>query len=649
MPVSSCAPVSFVFYSFLFAMDTEKVNSVLQFIKDLANGPLKRLFIQNRVIVFIFLILFSCAVFYEARAYNSFKNGFHMDDVVAIQKNLDVVTPGSLDWYSFLRHDFWGLDMFSGEWTHKSYRPLTTLTYRWNWLMSGLDTSAFHVTNMLLHGLASALLVVVGEEVLGMSMSDSIMAGALFAVHPVHTESVLYLVGRADTLCAVLMLLGLVFFARDRTMTSYFFVLSSGLAKELGFMAFPILMMLDLLRHPGLSRRLLLTVLVGLGAMYLRHWYTDGTDLKMSPQDNPIAFEDDQLGRFLSYALVHGEYMRLLVYPRFLCYDYSMNTIPLVCELSDLRLLSPISVYLAFFIILGHFLRINSRAGLVATSMFVFTFIPMSNFLFPVGTVVGERLLYIPSMGFIFSSVLILPRKPLVTVGILWCLRTVYRVDDWKTANHLTQMDGAVNPKSAKTMYNLGVQFFTNKLYDEAFSALSQSIEADELRRDGIAVWRLGQIELMRGNIFNAEKLLVSATTKYGAKLMVREEEIFHDAGLALYHNGKIDQAHYYLSAALSINRVFPKALNNMACLLTSLGKLDIALSLLLEASEIKPKNVIYSGNVWIVSTLANRIDLSAWGQARTLSTQPSFVPGSACIWEFKPAQGGPGDTALTD
>ena len=606
--------------------------------------------IRKRLMLYFGVFSLGAAVFFEAWSYNSFKNGFHMDDVVAIQKNLDVVNPGYTNWASFLRHDFWGLDMFSGEWTHKSFRPITTLTYRWNWLLSGLDTSGYHLVNILLHALVSCQMVFVGETVMGLSFEESGMAGMLFAVHPVHTESVLYLVGRADILCGVFMLFGLLLYGKTFTLTSYVCVIVSGLAKEIGFMSFPIMLTMDLIssaRRKGVVS--LITLLVGTLSMIARHWYTDGTLLKMSPQDNPIAFEEDTVGRIFSYAVVHAEYVRLLIYPMFLCYDYSMNTIPLVCDCFDLRLLAPLAAYLGTCTLITEILQYRLKAGIMGFSIFIFAFIPMSNLLFPVGTVVGERLLYIPSMGFIFLLVLILPRRPLVMIAIIWSLRTIIRIDNWKTANHLTLVDGALNPRSAKTMYNLGVHYFTKQDYERAFHALSLSIEADDLKRDGIAFWRLGQIELMRGNIDSAENLLVSATHKHGAKLMVREEEIFHDAGLACFHNKKVKYAKYLLSAALTLNRVFPKALNNMSCLLASEGDFETALSLLLEASELKPKNVIYSGNVWIVAILANKPDLAEWGRNRTLNTQNSFLPGPTCIWEFKPAEGGPGDTATMD
>ena len=612
---------------------------------------------HNGTALFI-VFLASIAVYYQGVLFNSFRNGFHMDDVVAIQKNFDVINPDWTDWSSFIRHDFWGLDMFSGEWTHKSFRPVTTLSYRINWLISGLDTSSFHISNILLHAAVSALIVLFCIECLGWSSADAFVLGILFAYHPVHTESVLYLVGRADILCAFFMLCGIIVYPRN-VIVSYCLIILAGLSKELGLMTFPLLIILDGIkvlesrskRNDGI--RLFKTFIVCVGSLVLRHWYTDGTYLKMSPQDNPVAFEDDDLGRRISYTIIHGEYARLLVYPNFLCYDYSLNTIPVACWIDDLRLLSPLASYLAFFSLTFVALQQRSRTLIIGTSLFLFSFIPMSNVLFPVGTVVGERLLYIPSIGFLIVFSVMIPEKArrpvLLCLAVAYGVRTVLRVDDWKSSNNLTRVDGAVNPKSSKTLYNLGVQYFTKQRYDEAVDAFRRSFESDELRRDGVAYWRAGQAELLRGNIHNAERLLVAATHKYGAKLMVREEEIFHDAGVALYQTQKIEEARYHLSAALQLNRRFPKALNNMGCLLVAHGDPSTGLNLIQEASKLKPRNVIYSGNVWIVASTFGLSTLAESAKNQTLFIQRSFVPAKYCVWEFKPAEGGPTDSAMND
>jgi Domain of unknown function (DUF1736)/Tetratricopeptide repeat len=397
--------------------------------------------------------------------------------------------------------------------------------------------------------------------------------------------------------------------------------------------------------------------------MYVRWWYTDGTYLKMSVQDNPVSFEEDFLGRFLSYAVIHGEYARLLVYPYWLSYDYSLNTIPLVCEWADLRLLAPLTGYLGFFGMASFACHKKQGETLIALAVFLLVFLPMSNIFFAVGTVVGERLMYLPSVAFIWVVIrlvqgdepdterstltgLIFPRIIWLTVIASWTRRTMSRVDDWKTADNLVNIDGAINLKSAKTQFNLGVHYFTKKNYDLAFEALQRSVKSDPEQRDAIAFWRMGQIEILRGNLENASELLVAATTKHGARLLVKEEEVFHDAGLALYHSGKLDKAKYYLTAALTLNRKFPKALNNYACYETnSNGSLETAMNLIYEAAHLKPRNVIYWGNAWLIGEKLGIRDVVEKSSRMALAIQPDYVRNQYCTWEFKPASGGPGVT----
>ena len=511
--------------------------------------------------------------------------------------------------------------------------------------------------------------VLTGLGASGLAWRERILVTALFVVHPVHTESLLYLVGRADILCSVFFLIGLILYdkkgriGKSRFILCYLMAVCAGLAKELGFMVLPLYFCVDLFR--GRNKQAILTLFLTAFTFYVRHWYTDGTTLKMSVQDNPISFEADWQGRFLSYFYVHGEYGRLLAWPFWLTYDYSLNTLPIVCEWTDVRLMLPLACYSGLASIAVRAMQTKDAHALLAGIQFVLVFLPMSNVFFPVGTVVGERLLYLPSVSFLWLVVKLLSdwsrthtgtesavqegsvglsRSGLLLLTLVWGVRCYWRVDDWKSADHLVLKDGAINLKSAKTQFNLGVHHFAKKEYDLAYVALERSWRTDPEERDAVAFWRAGQIELLRGNVEHAEELLVAATGKYGAKLMVREEEVFHDAGLASYHAGKVEKAHYYLSAALTLNRQFPKALNNFACLEASRGHMEIAMNAVYEAALTKPRNVIYQGNAWKIAEKLGLHDIAHQMRDRALAIQASFIPNEHCTWEFKPAQGGPGD-----
>uniref|UniRef100_A0A452IHB1 Uncharacterized protein n=1 Tax=Gopherus agassizii TaxID=38772 RepID=A0A452IHB1_9SAUR len=148
---------------------------------------------------------------------NSYDGDFVFDDSEAIINNKDLraETPLGDLWH----HDFWGGKLSSNT-SHKSYRPLTVLTFRINYLFAGgFHPVGFHVINIILHCAISVLMVDVFSILLGglqysskgrrlnLAPKASLLAASLFAVHPVHTECVAGIVGRADLLCALFFLL----------------------------------------------------------------------------------------------------------------------------------------------------------------------------------------------------------------------------------------------------------------------------------------------------------------------------------------------------------------------------------------------------------------------------------------------------------
>ena len=121
------------------------------------------------------------------------------DDSEAIIRNKDVNPETPLT--DVFTNDFWGKKITLNT-SHKSYRPLTIITFRWNfWLAGGLEPYGFHLTNVVLHVFVSVLFMEVccclvedwawGGRQRGRDVSPcSLFAAVLFAVHPVHTENV---------------------------------------------------------------------------------------------------------------------------------------------------------------------------------------------------------------------------------------------------------------------------------------------------------------------------------------------------------------------------------------------------------------------------------------------------------------------------
>ena len=132
---------------------------------------------------------------------SSLDGDFVFDDHRGILTN-DDLNASKTSLFDLFQHDFWGGHMSRVE-SHKSYRPLTVLTYRYfNFYFSELRPYSYHLVNVLLHCMASLLFMCLSELViggkgadvtcLGLPLNWPTFAALLFAVHSIHTEAVSY-------------------------------------------------------------------------------------------------------------------------------------------------------------------------------------------------------------------------------------------------------------------------------------------------------------------------------------------------------------------------------------------------------------------------------------------------------------------------
>lgn len=132
------------------------------------------------------------------------------DDKVAVGGNPDVVLPNATI-AGIFQHDFWGNDILrrrKGGWTHDSWRPLVTLTFRLNHMVGKLDTRIYHVTNVILHSICCFIAYFVIHLFAARGGAKrpelhAIIGGLLFALNPIHSESVANITCRADTMSTI--------------------------------------------------------------------------------------------------------------------------------------------------------------------------------------------------------------------------------------------------------------------------------------------------------------------------------------------------------------------------------------------------------------------------------------------------------------
>lgn len=153
-----------------------------------------------------------------------------------------------------------------------------------------------------------------------------------------------------------------------------------------------------------------------------------------------------------------------------------MGTVPLVDSLADPRNVLTL-LTCSGLVMLGLYGTSGTssyhRSVMFGLSLLVFPFVPASNLLFPVGFVVAERILYVPSMGFAIlfatgvrklcsgksNATRLVTKAGVVYLLVIHSLKTMERNRDW--LNDLTLFTSAVhvNPQNGKLYNNLGHEY----------------------------------------------------------------------------------------------------------------------------------------------------------------------------------------------
>ncbi|XP_062318267.1 protein O-mannosyl-transferase TMTC2 [Osmerus eperlanus] len=332
---------------------------------------------------------------------NTLGADFCYDDSRAIKTNQDLLpdTP----WINIFYDDFWGT-LLTHSGSHKSYRPLCTLSFRLNHALGGLEPWGYHLVNVGLHGAVTALFTRLACLLLGEGLW-SLLAGLLFASHPIHTEAVAGIVGRADIGAALFFLLSLLCYVRHCCRRSGSHVggsvegLSSGcpggvwllgclgcaacsmLWKEQGVTVLAVAALYDVCVFHRLKLRqvvtllyckrrnvhLLLSVLLlavcGAVLLACRLYWMGNKPPNFSNSDNPAADSPSLLTRALTFFYLPAVNLWLLLCPDTLSFDWSMDAVPLIRGFGDWRNLHSVAFYVCLVLLAWMGLRTRQAKG----------------------------------------------------------------------------------------------------------------------------------------------------------------------------------------------------------------------------------------------------------------------------------------------
>ncbi len=499
----------------------------------------------------------------------------------------------------------------------RHYRPLTTWTYALNYSLHGLKPDGYHLANNVLHGLVAWLVYLVLASS-GVEIGAAFIAAVLFLTHPIHVEAVAWANCRADILAGGFILLALLchihaIAATGKRRTALLAgglvsAVLAGLAKETGFMAPFVVLAWDFLLRDNASLRrawtrlrsdagmeygLYLLVLVGLvwSRAHLVGGATEATVSKMASPLGGAGFVD----RLLTGSYVMARYVGLLLWPAKLSVDYSPDQITRVSSLADPRAWLGLGVLVAC----GVGIVVTARRSPIVcfalvTALVVFA--PASNIPFAIGTIMAERLMYLPALALCVPLALglwslrrwtkshALGVSLAVGLALAYSARTWVRNRDWRNEETLFRAALAASPRSAMSHKNLAAVLQKEGRNEEAIPLAEQAIRILDEFPDA---------HYVLGNCYFMTQRHAEAVKQFQATLaLVPDHASAHMNLGATYHvMGRYAQALQEFDAAIKLDPGMALAWFNRVHTLVALGRLDEAERALDEAMRRFPNS----------------------------------------------------------
>lgn len=430
---------------------------------------------------------------------NTLTHDFCQDDAIVITDNMFTTEgvsgiPGIMGYdtfYGFFKDPSKGNLVAGGR-----YRPFTLVMFAFEYQIFGKSPFIGHLMNVILFGLTSVLLyflllkllnykasiIATGDALANNSAAIiAFIAALLFAAHPIHTEAVANIKGR-DEIMTLLGSLAAVWFSlkfyENKAISNQiiafalFFIALLSKENAITFVVIVPLIYWFFMQTdwstafkqaiPFAAAAIMFMILRG--AVIGNQFTGEQNELMNNPYlklvgNQYVPFEAGEKMATIIYTL--GQYIQLLIFPHPLTHDYYPRHIGIM-QFSDWQVLLSLAVYggLGVLILRGWQKRDLVSFGL---AFFLITLSIVSNIVFPVGTNMAERFMFMPSVGFCLVLAIILMKYlnnyavyAAVGIAVLFGIKTFTRNFDWKDNYTIFTTDVNVSQNSAKLQCSAG-------------------------------------------------------------------------------------------------------------------------------------------------------------------------------------------------
>jgi tetratricopeptide (TPR) repeat protein len=546
-----------------------------------------------------------------------------------------------------------------------SGRPLLNLSLAVNYHLGGTDLVGYHLGNLLIHFAAALCLLGVVRRTLKLPVlagsfgADATplacLASVLWALHPLQTESVTYIIQRAESLVSLCYLFTLYAFIRaaekpSRSWTAVAIVacLLGMAAKEVMATAPLVIFLYDRTFISGTfaeSWRRHRWLHLGLAA----GWILLGVLIIASGgRGASVGFERVS---WLDYALTQTSavtrYLRLAFWPSDLVFDYgpTVEKTPAVLVRSCL-ILAPL--------LAGTVIALKKRPllGFLGAAFFLIL-APSSSVLPVVSQTMAEHRMYLPLAALVIDFVFLLHcvgKKycwaTLIAVAAVLGVLTVNRNAAYRTSLSIWEDTVQKIPDNPRALNNLGFFYLEAGKNDEAISCFNQAL--DLVPNFALAISNLGQALINKGekevgfqksfqeiaedmkvgrNRAEIEKLLSNEAVIRGTAQLQKAAQLHCNLGVSLLQRGRTEEGMQNLEMALRLDPFLSKAHYQLSNALADAGRTEEAIFHLEAYLKSSPPTAELLSNLGVLYARAGRVDEAATRTQQALKLDPNYAP----------------------
>ena len=571
---------------------------------------------------------------------NSFANPFIWDDFELVTNN-DVIQ-------SFSHFP----QLFTGNVVTESsfYRPLQMLSYMFDHEIWGMNANGFHFTSTIIHiGVSAALCWVF--FLLTQNTFMALVAAALFVVHPVHTEAVTYISGRADPLAALFMLITFALYLKYEKEQRLVWLVYSGLSfvcavlsKEYALIL-PVLLVVYHFTFQKKMQWRVWSVLAGVSILFVILRMTGVLGVVDMHTKTQTSIAQRLPGTF--EAIV--QYVRLIFVPTNLTMGYGQKMGSFTSPIVLIGLLLLIGL-------IGGVLYVRKKNALIAFGLlwFVVGLIPVMN-IYPVNAYMAEHWLYVPSMGMIVIVAWAIERLwqsqrtlaygcVVICIGALTFL-TIQQNFTWRDPAAFYQRIVDMNPTFLKAYNNLGKIYAESNRCEEAIPVFQKAIAIQPrfikaYNNAAVCLAQLGQKEeAIRyyqqalnmdsdfvptynnvGVLFMENKNFDQARQYFSKAIALdpNEQKTHFNLGVLAEMQENYEEAAQHYQKALAINPYYRQAHNNLAGVMSRRSQKDQAIAYYQQLIANDPDNEVAYNNLGVIYMHQGRLDeaVEQFGQA---------------------------------